>query len=303
MFTIGTDPEFILCQGKKPISAIGKFPHETKPLKKNNNKFFYDNVMVEIQIKQAKSKKDFIENIKTAIYDLVVLSKPYSISNFSSITFPDSELTNSESRVIGCNVDYCAYELKAISQPKKIIKHTGFRTAGGHIHLGSKFLYENPYDFIHAVKMLDLFLCVPSLLIDQTNGAKKRRIIYGKAGSHRATDYGLEYRPLSNFWLFSPSLCSWVYDICEFVMNFIQSKKHLLFWKIDDKKISSNNPKKAYKCTGYDVKKLRQTINDSNLDDTHHFLRIIKEHLPSHLYNEIFKFKKSKFNIVKNWEL
>ena len=74
-------------------------------------------------------------------------------------------------------------------------------------------------------------------------------------------------------------------------------------WKIDEKKLSSNNPKKAYKCIGYDVEKLRKTINNSNLEDAHHFLRIIKEHLPSSLYNEIFKFKKYKFNIVKNWEL
>ena len=73
MFTIGTDPEFILCKGKKPISAIGKFPHETKPLKKNNNKFFYDNVMVEIQIKQAKSKKDFIAQEDKSEYEPIVL--------------------------------------------------------------------------------------------------------------------------------------------------------------------------------------------------------------------------------------
>ena len=55
-----------------------------------------------------------------------------------------------------------------------------------------------------VIYMLDLFLAVPAIFMDTDKTSKERRTMYGFAGSHRETDYGLEYRPLSAFWLGSP---------------------------------------------------------------------------------------------------
>ena len=50
---------------------------------------------------------------------------------------------------------------------------------------------------------------LPAVLIDTD---KQRRKLYGKAGSMRHKDYGVEYRTVSNFWLSSQELTPWGYD-------------------------------------------------------------------------------------------
>lgn len=301
MFTIGTDPEFIINDEINFISAIKKFPCQQRAIKKNKNKFYYDNVLVEIQIKEAKSKKEFVSNIGTAICDLVDLSKPYSVSNCSFAEFPQSELTHPDSRSIGCNPEYCAYDLKMIEQPLNVIKTTGLRSAGGHIHLGAKFLYENSYDVIHTVRLLDLFLGIPSIFLDKTDGCERRKTIYGKAGSHRLTDYGLEYRTLSNFWLFSPELCFYVYETCEFVLEFVHQKKYTQLWTLDEKSLLNGNPSKAFKTQNFDVVKLRKCLNSNDKKTGKEFLKIIKSFLPNHLYNNINELCNIKYDIKSNW--
>lgn len=304
MFTIGTDPEFILTDKNKFVSAISKFPSPSQPITKNKNKFYYDNVMVEIQIKEAKDKKEFITNIGSAIYDLSKLAFPLEISPNSSCVFDEDQLKHPDARVIGCNAEYCAYELRILSQPHNIIKNTGFRSAGGHIHLGSKSLCENGYDIIHVTRSLDLFLGIPSLFLDKTTGNKDRRKIYGKAGSHRITDYGLEYRPLSNFWLFSPELCGFVYEICDFVLEFVKTKKYLELWKVDQKILEkSDDPSKAYFCTAYNIEDFRSCIDASDKLKAKHFLKIVKKYLPSDIFTQIKQLAKTNLDLKSNWGL
>ena len=63
-----------------------------------------------------------------------------------------------------------------------------------------------------VIKAMDLFLGVPSVLMD--NGIDRKKL-YGKAGAFRSKPYGVEYRTLSNFWIFKPELIDWVWRNCE----------------------------------------------------------------------------------------
>jgi hypothetical protein len=46
------------------------------------------------------------------------------------------------------------------------------------------------------------------------NGIERKQL-YGKAGAYRPKSYGVEYRSLSNFWIFEPELIRWVWRNTE----------------------------------------------------------------------------------------
>jgi hypothetical protein len=98
--------------------------------------------------------------------------------------------------------DSNAYTLRQNTSPDS---NTNLRTCSGHVHIG----FKNPNfdDCINLVKMFDLFLAVPSVLIDKD---RKRREMYGKAGAHRMKPFGVECRQLSNFWVGNEELTNWL---------------------------------------------------------------------------------------------
>ena len=79
-----------------------------------------------------------------------------------------------------------------------------------HIHIG----YDNPTvpESLRMIKLLDVFLGIPSVIIDPD---KERRKLYGKAGAFRLTKYGFEYRTLSSYMMSKDSILNL---ICELLM-------------------------------------------------------------------------------------
>jgi hypothetical protein len=125
----------------------------------------------------------------------------------------------------GCEPDYNAWTLSENIPPDYITTNT--RAAGGHLHISFDQAVNSPENRVKFVKALDLVLGVPSVIFD---GDKERRKLYGKAGAFRPKDTnnsdpydGVEYRTLSNFWLRSNELMSFVYQGVEEVYNNLDS--------------------------------------------------------------------------------
>jgi hypothetical protein len=80
----------------------------------------------------------------------------------------------------------------------------------------------NAYGKITTVKALDIFCGIVSVFLDKDPTSPARRDLYGKAGSHRPKNYGVEYRAMSPWWLASPRHSELVYELAAAAMVLVK---------------------------------------------------------------------------------
>ena len=214
---IGADPELFLRDKTtgKFISAHDRMPGtKLQPHPVANGAVQVDGVAAEFNIDPAASPQQFIENINSVMKSL----QGFVGSNIELCSEPVAEFTDEyfrslpeHVRELGCNPDWNAWTGQVNDKPDSTLP---FRTGAGHIHVGfGKGL--DPTSSIHKddcaiiARQLDYYLGMFSLMWDNDS---KRRLLYGCAGSFRPKSYGMEYRPLSNVWLRSSKLQTWVYN-------------------------------------------------------------------------------------------
>lgn len=219
--TIGADPEVFLFNEQEFVSAEGKFGGTKEVPKQLNRKGFFiqeDNVMVEFNIPPASSAlelEDYImymlQYIKTG-----AIQFDCKVSTAASAEFPLHQLDTPQASMFGCDPDFNAYTLD--QNPPIEITNEKLRTCGGHIHIG----YDKPDDklSIELIKALDITLGLPSLLKDKD---KTRKEMYGSAGAYRIKKFGVEYRTLSNFWIFDKEHIKWVYSGVNAAVQLVNS--------------------------------------------------------------------------------
>jgi len=203
---LGTDPEVFLQDiAGNPISAIGyinadKWNPMQIPDMPEGYTLQEDNVSLEYGVPPSASADEFVQHI-TAVMEK---SKEYlpnlSFSKLSCIVFPEEQMNHPSAHIFGCEPDFNAWTKEVNKKPEP--PHPFMRSAGGHIHV------ETTKDPMAVIRAMDLFLGVPSTLMDD---GILRKQLYGKAGAFRAKSYGVEYRTLSNFWIFKNELIRWVW--------------------------------------------------------------------------------------------
>lgn len=319
MFTFGSDPEFMIFDGSTVKSAIGVLPKKEDAPDKNGYKYYYDNVLAEIAVKPASNREEALSNTKHALGELANLVSPVGkIAVMAATNYPKSELKTEEAKIAGCNPEWSVYTLEPIEPPKDVIHMVDghfefkvpFRTAGGHIHLGNE-RYKDTDEILSTIRMMDLFIGIPSIFLDTDETSKARRKAYGLAGSHRVPDFrsvryhGLEYRPLSNFWFSSPVYFNLVYDLCEFVTDFVEKGQDKKFWSFDQEVYEdAEDPSTAYKCFGYDVKMLKKCINTCDKKLAEKFMLFIGNYMPSKILQEFDRLSGQKLpDLYKSWGL
>ena len=218
MFTIGCDPEiFLLTKTGKPKSVIGLLGADKwhpRKLSEVGHAVLEDNVAVEFNIPPCNTFEQFRDEVKKTMQMVKdILPKNLQWSQESAISFPNSELKTAEAWVFGCEPDYNAWTKEV--NPKPHADDENLRSAGGHIHVGSSVAINNP---VSVVRAMDKFLGVASVLRDS---GTLRRKLYGGAGAFRFKNYGVEYRTLSNFWIFDESNIQWAYEGTQQALNFV----------------------------------------------------------------------------------
>lgn len=121
----------------------------------------------------------------------------------------------------------------------------------------------------NLVQFLDVVVGNVCVLLDQGEGATKRREAYGRAGCFRYTPYGVEYRVLSNFWLKHPFLVQFVCGIVRDATSWFTAGIHNEFMDLFPDKfdiidaINENNTELAL----HNWKKIRPLVERYSYED------------------------------------
>lgn len=211
---LGSDPEVFLQNAEgKPISVIGYIRADKwNPLQiKDMPKGFTlqeDNVALEYGIPPASSAEEFVQHIRAVMAKSREWLPNLEFSKLSCIIFPEDQMKHPSAHIFGCEPDFNAWTKDTNPPPQP--PHPFMRSAGGHVHIETKL---NP---IEVVRQCDLRLAVAATLMDE---GEQRKQLYGKMGAHRPKPYGVEYRVLSNFWIFDDELIKWVWRNTERALN------------------------------------------------------------------------------------
>lgn len=223
--TIGTDPEFFLTDQKGSIiSAIGIVPgskDEVHPLDSKAG-LQTDNVAVEFASVALDNIDSFITHIRETFKEIKnILPEGHSLAVTSSAVFPEAELEHPQAQEFGCSPDFNAWSMTMNEPPTP--DDECLRSCGGHIHVGHPSLKTITCK-VTMVKLMDCLHGLVSTCLDSSKEAVTRRELYGKAGCHRPTEYGVEYRVLSNYWLKHPILVRLQHSLTEDCLNVLENE-------------------------------------------------------------------------------
>lgn len=220
--TVGSDPEIFIQNETEIVSAeglTGGNKWAPKPISDDGHAIQEDGIMFEYNIPPCKTSEEWVKNHKFCQDYLSVLASAHGFK-FSTVVSSEINpqyLQSMQAKTFGCDPDYNVY-LRCVNEAPN--NETNLRCAGGHVSLGYNEPNQNTTEKL--VKAFDIFLTLPSMLIDKDT---RRRELYGKAGSFRFTDYGVEFRSLSNFWIHSEEHMKWVFDKTIEMANLVLEDK------------------------------------------------------------------------------
>lgn len=220
---IGSDPEMFLWSDTLnkfvPVCGlVGGTKDEPLPITKDGHFIQEDNVAVEFCIPPCTTSNEFVDHItfvKNYLQNTILNSLNLKLKCVSSAHFDYEDLKSEQAQKFGCDPDFNAYTYEENHIDKEKVNPL-LRSAGFHIHIG----YDNPNVdcSIELVKAFDLFVLVPSILIDEDTD---RRELYGKSGSYRFKSYGVECRGLGAFLLDNEYSIKWVYEQAMRAVEFV----------------------------------------------------------------------------------
>lgn len=216
VFTIGADPEIFVGKDGEFVSAHGMVEGtKIKPHEVEGGAVQVDGMALEFNIDPAENYEEFqhlLDSVQEQLLDMISVNG-FDFLKETTVHF-DQELFDKvpiANKMLGCEPDFNAWTMEVNEKPsyKNLM-----RTVGGHAHIGG-FFSDNLFNKEHFEKgatlarLMDEEVGVYSLLWDKDD---ERRSMYGSAGCFRPKPYGMEYRSLSNAWLFSKDITKFVFD-------------------------------------------------------------------------------------------
>lgn len=136
-----------------------------------------------------------------------------SFSSVVEVTQQELDSLSDKSKALGCAPSKNIHDKKATIRVDPNTYTT--RSAAGHLHFGLPDWMRPNAD--RLVRICDIVIGNTCVIIDRDPLAAKRREVYGRCGEYRTPPHGMEYRTLSNFWLRSYPLASFVWGLQRLV--------------------------------------------------------------------------------------
>ncbi len=213
-YTLGSDFELFLYDEEKE-GVINAKPYvkgtKEKPYNFDKSNPFWctslDNISAEMCIPPCTLVDDWNNSIKRCI-DYVNGTLPNGIRTIHdcAVYVDPKQLRTKQARILGCEASMNAYTL--MENPRPSGEKTNLRTCCTHVHM--KYDDMDIFTSSEWIKAMDLFLGMPSLIIEPEND---RRKLYGTLGEMRFSEQKTtEYRVLSSYFSQSDTLRKWVFE-------------------------------------------------------------------------------------------
>lgn len=211
---IGADPETFVQQGPNITHCINMLGGDKNhPRAVQGGAIQEDNVLFEFNVNPSSDGDEFLKTIQQVMSEGSNILSQYGlriVRNVSSHIYNPEMMQGFPDKAFefGCTPDYNAATGEANESPSA--ENEYLRTAGGHVHIGFSHLCTVTKEEQERIGMMcDYLLGLPSLLEDSDD---LRRELYGKAGAIRYKPYGVEYRTLSNYWLWDEGLTKTIHQ-------------------------------------------------------------------------------------------
>lgn len=217
--TLGCDPELFLCDREGNVVPAGCMAPDGKQFGPGEGpEIVRDGVLLELRPEPAADVDDLLANVRNTLRCAQEMAAKGRLLLRAEARMPVTHRTlalcDKDALIFGCDPDWSAYTGR-----KQVIRvdaaNHPWRYAGGHIHVGTDAL-RKPSDLITLCKVFDLFVGLPTVMMDRSPASVKRRKLYGRAGSFRPQPHGFEWRVSSNFWLRTPMLARAVFELSQF---------------------------------------------------------------------------------------
>ena len=268
---LGSDPELFVATKGQVIGAEKVIPKEG--LKTTKSSIVLDGVQLELHPTPNNCRALIANDFKAIFIKLKAqLDAKGATASFDPLIKMDKQelaKLSEQARILGCAPS------KNVANPTatiKVPKNFRTRSAGGHIHVqlmsGQNYNYHpyntpiQPANIEVLIKLFDCLVGLPSVLIDRDPHNAERRKLYGRASEYRdytqgaAGGLGVEYRVLSNYWLRSYQLMSFVHGMIRQATNIYFAQwphYNAHYW---------NAPQELF--SRVDIEKVWEAINKNN---------------------------------------
>tara|TARA_R100001082_G_C4359074_1_gene158384 strand:+ start:40 stop:870 length:831 start_codon:yes stop_codon:yes gene_type:complete len=218
--TVGHDAElFLYDQNDNAYPSVDLVGGSKEcPREVNGGAVQEDNVMAELNIEPCTTARQFVDRTNKVMESLTSIINRhglhYKVMDYQK--FEPKFLKSKQAKMFGCDPDYNIYSSKQNVVDTKLLHKSNVRTAGGHIHIGMDNPNFHPMARASLVKGCDFYIGLPLTILERES---QRKAFYGKAGSFRHKEYGIEYRTPSNIWLSNDDTKSWIFRQVKIITN------------------------------------------------------------------------------------